>query len=135
MQKITLKAIVVAAASLFALSATAQNMHTDSLSSQQAASNASAAPAASASPASGTHVHRTPTRYLADKTISTKIDTKFLADDDLKLRHLKVRTYKGVVHLSGYTETQDQADHAVAVAKDVEGVRSVRSTIKVKAAS
>ena len=70
---------------------------------------------------------------MDDKTISTKVNAKYLVDEDLKSRHLKVRTYKGVVHLSGYTASQDQADHAVAIAKDIDGVKSVRSSIQVQA--
>jgi len=124
MQKLTIKALIATTASMLALSAVAQNTHTDSTSSEMGASSPSATTSTN---------KRSPTRYIDDKTISTKINAKYLVDDALKSRHLKVRTYKGVVHLSGYTASQDQADHAVAVAKDIDGVKAVRSSIQVKA--
>jgi hyperosmotically inducible protein len=128
MQKLTIKALIATTASMLALSAVAQNTHTDSTSSEMGASS----PSATTSTTTSTN-KRSPTRYIDDKTISTKINAKYLVDDALKSRHLKVRTYKGVVHLSGYTASQDQADHAVAVAKDIDGVKAVRSSIQVKA--
>jgi hyperosmotically inducible protein len=128
MQKLTIKALIATTASMLALSAVAQNTHTDSTSSEIGASSPSATTTSSSSANK-----RSPTRYIDDKTISTKINAKYLVDEDLKSRHLKVRTYKGVVHLSGYTASQDQADHAVAIAKDIDGVKSVRSSIQVKA--
>ena len=125
MQKLIIKALIATTASMLALSAVAQNTHTDSTSSEMSASSPNAT--------TTTTNKRSPTRYIDDKTISTKINAKYLVDEDLKSRHLKVRTYKGVVHLSGYTASQDQADHAVAIAKDIDGVKSVRSSIQVKA--
>jgi hyperosmotically inducible protein len=134
MQKLTIKALIATTASMLALSAVAQNTHTDSTSSEIGASSPSATTTTTTTTTSSSSTNkRSPTRYIDDKTISTKINAKYLVDEDLKSRHLKVRTYKGVVHLSGYTASQDQADHAVAVAKDIDGVKSVRSSIQVKA--
>jgi len=130
MQKLTIKALIATTASMLALSAVAQNTHTDSTSSEIGASGATAT--TTMTPSASTN-KRSPARYMDDKTISTKVNAKYLVDEDLKSRHLKVRTYKGVVHLSGYTASQDQADHAVAIAKDIDGVKSVRSSIQVQA--
>jgi len=132
MQKLTIKALIATTASMLALSAVAQNTHTDSTSSEIGASGPSVTTTTTTTSSSSTD-KRSPTRYIDDKTISTKINAKYLVDEDLKSRHLKVRTYKGVVHLSGYTASHDQADHAVAIAKDIEGVKSVKSSIQVKA--
>jgi hyperosmotically inducible periplasmic protein len=124
MKKNLAKALLATAASVFALSAMAQASDT----------SANSTPSDSGAMASSsTHADRSTSRTIADKTISTKVNAKFLADSDIKSRNLKVRTYKGVVHLSGFTATQDQADHAVDVAKGVDGVTDVKSTIKVKA--
>jgi hyperosmotically inducible protein len=45
---------------------------------------------------------------------------------------IHVETEKGVVMLSGFVETKAEADKAVKAAKEVEGVTSVKSAIKVK---
>ncbi|PLZ03557.1 transporter [Burkholderia sp. WAC0059] len=70
-------------------------------------------------------------RYVDDKTISTKIDAEFLADTDLKSDGIKVRTYKGVVTLSGHATSQDQIDTAVEKAHTVDGVKAVRNRMKI----
>jgi hyperosmotically inducible periplasmic protein len=132
MQKLTIKALIATTASMLALSAVAQNTHTDSTSSEIGASSPGVTTTTTTTSSSSTD-KRSATRYVDDKTISTKINAKYLVDEDLKSRHLKVRTYKGVVHLSGYTTSHDQADHAVAIAKDIDGVKSVKSSIQVKA--
>jgi len=128
LQKLTIKALIATTASMLALSAVAQNTHTDSTSSEIGASGATTTTTTTSSTNK-----RSATRYMDDKTISTKVNAKYLVDEDLKSRHLKVRTYKGVVHLTGFAASQDQADHAVAIAKDIDGVKSVRSSIQVRA--
>lgn len=70
-------------------------------------------------------------RYIDDKTISTKINAEFLADTDLKSDGLKVRTYRGVVTLSGHTTSQDQVATAIAKVRTVAGVKAVRNHIKI----
>ena len=45
---------------------------------------------------------------------------------------LHVETEKGVVMLSGFVNSKAEADKAIAAAKTVEGVTSVKSAIKVK---
>lgn len=126
MHKTTVKAWLAATASLIAFGAMAQTSSGSMADPDTGASDATSA--------SSAHTGRSTGRSIADKTITTKIDAKFLADAQIKSRNLKVHTYKGVVHLSGTAETQEQADHAVAVAQDVDGVRNVKSTIKITAA-
>jgi len=126
MKKTTVNLWLAAGASLIAFNALAQTPSSDAMASPMASPDTSA----SSSP----HADRSAGRTIEDKTITTKITAKFLADADIKSRDLKVRTYKGVVHLSGHTATQDLADHAVDVAKGVDGVTDVKSTIHVKAA-
>jgi hyperosmotically inducible protein len=74
---------------------------------------------------------RTVGRYVDDKTISTKINAEFLADTGLISNGLRVRTYKGVVTLSGHTTSQDQIDVAIEKAHMVDGVKAVRNHIKI----
>lgn len=74
-----------------------------------------------------------PMTYVKDSVITTKIKAK-LADEKMSsLAHIKVDTdRKGAVVLSGKTRTQDEADKAVSIARETEGVTSVKSKIKIR---
>ena len=74
-------------------------------------------------------------RYVDDKTISTKINAEFLADSDLKAGDIKVRTYKGVVTLSGHATSEQQIHAAMQKVHTVDGVKAVRDHIKIAPAS
>ena len=45
---------------------------------------------------------------------------------------VNVDTYRGVVQLTGFVDSEDQASRAVAAAKKVQGVRSVKNDIRIK---
>ena len=70
---------------------------------------------------------------IDDSTITTKVKSALLAASDVKGSDIKVETNKGVVQLSGFVETQAQADRGAAIAKGVEGVKSVENKLSVKA--
>lgn len=75
-----------------------------------------------------------PGTFVKDSVITMKVKAK-LADEKMKsLMHIQVDTdNRGAVVLSGKTRTQQDADRAVSIAKDTEGVTSVTSTILVRA--
>ncbi len=60
----------------------------------------------------------------SDSWITTKIKSQMLATDDLKSSSIKVVTENGVVYLMGMV-TQEQADTAVDIAREVSGVQKV----------
>jgi osmotically-inducible protein OsmY len=68
----------------------------------------------------------------ADSVITTKVKASIFAAPELKSMGIHVETEKGVVMLSGFVNNKAEADQAVAAAKTVEGVTSVKSAIKVK---
>lgn len=74
-----------------------------------------------------------PITYVKDSAITAKVKA-MLADEKMSsLKHIKVDTdAKGAVVLSGKVKTQEQADKAVSIAREVEGVTSVTSHIKVR---
>lgn len=75
-----------------------------------------------------------PVVYVADSGITAKIKTKLAAEHLKSLHRIKVDTdEKGVVWLSGSASTQHQVERAGEVARDTEGVRSVKNNIVVKA--
>jgi hyperosmotically inducible periplasmic protein len=68
----------------------------------------------------------------ADTAITTKVKANLLKEPDLKSMGIHVETEKGVVMLSGFVDSRVEADKAVRVAKETDGVSKVKSAIKVK---
>jgi len=73
------------------------------------------------------------TRLTAsDTAITTKVKAGLLKEPKLESLGIHVETEKGVVMLSGFVNSKDEADKAMKVAKGVDGVTKVESAIKVK---
>jgi len=73
------------------------------------------------------------TRVAAsDTAITTKVKAGLVKEPNLDSLGIHVETEKGVVMLSGFVNSKDEADKAVKVAKGVDGVSSVKSAINVK---
>lgn len=73
-----------------------------------------------------------PATFVKDSAITTKIKTKLAAEHPGSLKHIKVDTDKdGVVWMSGTVNDQAEADQAVKIARNTEGVRSVKADLKV----
>jgi osmotically-inducible protein OsmY len=69
---------------------------------------------------------------VSDTAITTKVKAGLFKEPELKALDIHVETEKGVVMLSGFVDSKASAERAVRLAKDVEGVKSVKSAIKVK---
>src|SRR5574337_1693802 len=65
--------------------------------------------------------------YLDDTAITTKIKTKLLGDPTISGFAITVETFRGRVILSGFVNSQAQVDRAVALSREVAGVRDVQS--------
>jgi hyperosmotically inducible protein len=73
-----------------------------------------------------------PEQFVKDSAITTKIKTKLAAEHPESVAHIRIDTDRnGVVWISGTADSKQDADRAVAIARETEGVRSVRSDIKV----
>lgn len=70
--------------------------------------------------------------YIDDSVITTKVKSQLMTDDFLKSFQISVETYKGVVQLSGFVNTQTAADKAGQIAGSVKGVKSVKNDLIVK---
>ena len=89
------------------------------------------APVAAYAADSGTDRSK-PATFVKDSVITTKIKTKLAAEHLGSAKHIKVDTDRnGVVWLSGTANTRDEADKAVEIARNTEGVKSVNSKLKV----
>lgn len=74
-----------------------------------------------------------PQTFVKDSAITTKIKAKLAAEHLTSLARINVDTDKnGVVWLSGIARTQEEADKAVSIARETEGVASVKSKIQIK---
>ena len=79
----------------------------------------------------------TPTRestgeYVDDSVITTKVKALLANDDFSKAFEINVETYKGIVQLSGFVNSQQAVDKAGEIARSVKGVNSVRNNLIVK---
>src|SRR5262245_38997412 len=75
-------------------------------------------------------------QYVDDATVTAKVKTAIASDVGVKAASaVNVETYRGVVQLSGFADSDDQASRAASAAKKVNGVRSVKNDIRVKSAS
>jgi hyperosmotically inducible protein len=74
-----------------------------------------------------------PMTFVKDSVITTKIKAKLAEEKMSSLAHIKVDTdSKGAVVLRGKVKTQAEADKAVSIARETEGVASVKSNIRIK---
>jgi len=71
-------------------------------------------------------------QYLDDSVITTKVKALLAKDDALKSFQINVKTYKGVVQLSGFVDSQMTIDKAGQIAGGVEWVKSVKNDLLVK---
>jgi hyperosmotically inducible protein len=70
--------------------------------------------------------------HLDDAVITTKVKTALMTDSAAKGSGTSVDTRKGEVLLSGFVDSQAQADREVQLAKAVEGVQSVQNKLMIK---
>ena len=75
-------------------------------------------------------------QYVDDATLTAKVKTAIASDVGVKAAaNVNVETYRGVVQLSGFADSDAQASKAVAAAKRVNGVRSVKNDMRIKSGS
>ena len=70
--------------------------------------------------------------YIDDTAITTKVKAAVLNEPTLKSAEINVETFKGVVQLSGFVSSAAAENTAVAVARKVEGVKSVKNDMRLK---
>lgn len=72
-------------------------------------------------------------QYVDDATVTAKVKTAIASDVGVRAAaNVNVETYRGVVQLSGFADSEDQASKAASAARKVNGVRSVKNDIRVK---
>ncbi len=76
--------------------------------------------------------HESTGEYVDDSVITTKVKALLAEDNLLKSFEIGVETYKGIVQLSGFVDSQQAVDKAGEIARSVKGVTSVKNNLNVK---
>jgi len=83
--------------------------------------------------ASDSPAQRSAGEFTDDAAMTAKVKTAIATDAGAKTAAaVNVETYRGTVQLTGFVDSEEQASRAVAAAKKVQGVRSVRNDIRIK---
>ena len=93
-------------------------------------------PAPPSTPPTPTTLGSPPTigMQIDDSIVTAKVKSAFLADPEVKGLDFQVDTRKGEVLLSGFVDSQAQIDRALAIARQIEGVRQVTNNVSIKTA-
>lgn len=70
--------------------------------------------------------------YVDDTVITTKTKAAIFNEPTLSSAEINVETFKGVVQLSGFVNSQADINKAVAVTRAIPGVTSVRNDMRLK---
>lgn len=80
----------------------------------------------------GNQTQRSTGQYVDDAAITSKVKTALLRDPDVSGLDIQVETFRGQVQLSGFVNSEEQAEKAEQIAEQVSGVRSVQNSLLVK---
>jgi len=70
--------------------------------------------------------------YVDDTVITTKVKAAIFNESTLKSAEINVETFKGVVQMSGFVNSQVDINTAVSLARSVDGVVSVKNDMRLK---
>ncbi|MDI1279701.1 BON domain-containing protein [Methylobacter sp.] len=79
-----------------------------------------------------TEKHEGTGEYVDDSVITTKVKAAILNEPGLSSAEINVETFKGEVQLSGFVTSRADINKAVAVARSVKGVHSVKNDMRLK---
>ena len=71
-------------------------------------------------------------QYVDDSVITTKVKAAILNEATLKSAEINVETFKGMVQLSGFVNSQTDINRAAELARGITGVTSVKNDMRVK---
>jgi hyperosmotically inducible protein len=80
---------------------------------------------------SATRTQESAGEVIDDSTLTAKVKTALIEDPVTKARQIDVETYRGVVQLGGFVDSQQAKSRATEVARGVTGVKEVRNDLKV----
>jgi len=76
---------------------------------------------------------RTTGEFTSDAALTAKVKSAIATEAGARTAAaINIETYRGVVQLTGFADSPEQAARAEAAAKKVEGVRSVKNDVRIK---
>jgi osmotically-inducible protein OsmY len=81
---------------------------------------------------SSTQSHQSTGQYVDDSVVTSKVKAAIVNDMALKGFQINVKTYQGVVQLSGFVDSAQNASKAAELARGVTGVTEVKNDLIVK---
>ena len=75
--------------------------------------------------------HESTGQYVDDSVITTKVKAAILEESTLKTLQINVKTYQGVVQLSGFVDSAQSISKAGELARRVEHVKSVENDLHI----
>lgn len=95
---------------------------------------AAAAALAAGCASSGGQSQRGTAEVSDDAALTAKVKTAIATDVGARAASsINVETYRGVVELSGFVDSQEMANRALAAAKKVSGIKTLKNDLRVKA--
>jgi hyperosmotically inducible periplasmic protein len=86
--------------------------------------------------ANDTSSSRSAGEFTSDAALTAKVKTAIASDSGLgNATNINVNSFRGVVQLNGFVDSQDKIQRAVTAARNVQGVRDVQNNLQVKPAS
>lgn len=71
-------------------------------------------------------------RAVDDSVITGKVKAALIADPTTKAHQIEVETFQGTVQLSGFVDSADARSRATEIAKNVDGVKSVKNSLSLR---
>ena len=79
---------------------------------------------------------RTTGEFASDAALTAKVKSAIATDVGARTAAaINIETYRGVVQLTGFVNSREQANKAEAAAKKVDGVRSVKNDVRIKSST
>jgi hyperosmotically inducible protein len=79
-----------------------------------------------------TETQRSAGEAVDDASITARVKAELIDNDTTKARQIEVETYRGVVQLNGFVDSQTERDTATRVARSVNGVTEVHNNLQIK---
>ena len=81
---------------------------------------------------SSTPTQQSTGQAIDDGVVTAKVKAKLIEDPVTKAHQINVETFKGTVQLSGFVEDNQARTRALQLARDTEGVKSVKDALEVR---
>ncbi|MFY9288996.1 MAG: BON domain-containing protein [Alphaproteobacteria bacterium] len=81
----------------------------------------------------GSALANTPSQYIGDAAVTTKVKAALMADKDVSATKVNVETNDGTVHLTGNVSSKAEEKEVVHIVNTVDGVKAVNNKLNVRA--